>query len=270
MQKAHVHPRIQSRPRRLRGLLLLLSGVVAFLLFAAPVAMADDPIGDTAGSATDTVNDTAGSATDTVNDTAGSATDTVNDTAGSTTDTVNDTAGSATDTVNDTAGSATDTVNDTAGSATDTVNDTAGSATDTVNDTAGSATNAVGANQLAQTGNQGGDTLTSDGGAASNPLRSTPSVASKNTPSELSAPLAHDDPDPQTDPCDEDSSLVCLGVLYGLGDATDTGADVLGTLVRTGAGVVFLAAIALLLGILGTAALAASRSRLTFAPGRAR
>ena len=193
MQEAHVHPRIQRRPRRLRGLLLLLSGVVAFLLFAAPVALADDPIGDLAGSATDTVTNTAGSAT-----------------------------------------------------------------------------NAVGTNQVAQTGNEGGDTLAFDGGAASSLLRSTHSVESGNTPSELSAPLAHDGPDPQADPCDEDSSLVCLGVLYGLGEATDTGADVLGALVRTGAAVIFLAAMALLLGILGTAALAASRSNFSFAPGRAR
>jgi hypothetical protein len=194
---------------------MLPSGVVAFLLFAAPIAMADDPIGDAAGSATDTVNTTAGSATDTVNTTAGSA-------------------------------------------------------TDTVNTTAGSATNAVGANQITQTRSQAGNTLTFDGGTASSPLQSTPSAESRNTPSELSAPLAQDDPDPQTDPCNEDSSLVCLGLLYGLGEATDTGADVLGALVRTGGAVIVLAAIALLLGILGTAALAASRSGFSYAAGRVR
>ena len=92
---------------------------------------------------------------------------------------------------------------------------------------------------------------------------STPSAG--NTPSELSPPPD----DSLTDPCHANSSLVCLGILYGLGEATDTGADVLGVLVRTGAAVVVLAVIALLLGMLGTAALAASRHSFSFAPGRA-
>jgi len=88
--------------------------------------------------------------------------------------------------------------------------------------------------------------------------------------SELSfIPPADHDTDTRTDPCLDDSSLVCLGLLFGLGGVADTGADVLGVLVRTGGAVVVLAAIALFLAILGAAALAASFHRFGLAPTRA-
>jgi hypothetical protein len=141
MQEVCVYPRLQQRRiRPLRVLLLLLPGVLALWLFASPVAMADDPIGDAVGSATDTATSTSGA----VDNSVASSTDTVGSTAGSTTDTVNNTVGSATNTVGSTAGSTTDTVNNTVGSATNTVGSTAGSTTDTVNNTVGSATNTVG------------------------------------------------------------------------------------------------------------------------------
>ena len=103
MQEVYVYPRLQHRRiRPLRVLLLLLPAVLALWLFASPVAMADDPIGDAVGSATDTATST----TDTVNNTVGSTTDTVGDTAGSTTDTVGNAVGSATNTVGKATGSA--------------------------------------------------------------------------------------------------------------------------------------------------------------------
>ena len=135
MQEVHVYPRLQHRRiRPLRVLLFLLPGVLALWLFASPVAMADDPIGDAVGSATDTATSTS----DTVDNTVGSTTDTVGNTVGSTTDTVNNTVGSTTDTVNNTVGSTTDTVGSTAGSTTNTVGNTVGSATNTVGKATGS------------------------------------------------------------------------------------------------------------------------------------
>jgi hypothetical protein len=145
MQGVREYPRLQHRRiRPLRVLLVLLPGVLAFWLFASPVAMADDPIAGAAGSATDATTTTAGSATDAVANTAPSASETVDNTAGSATQTVNNMAGSATNTVGNTVGSTTNTVGSAAGSATGTVGNTAGSATGTVGNTAGSATNTVG------------------------------------------------------------------------------------------------------------------------------
>jgi hypothetical protein len=62
----------------------------------------------------------------------------------------------------------------------------------------------------------------------------------------------------QTDPCEVDQRLVCLGILYGLGDFGDVGAEVLGILVRTGTGAIGLMVLVVALAVGGSAALAAS------------
>jgi len=56
--------------------------------------------------------------------------------------------------------------------------------------------------------------------------------------------------------------LVCLGVLFGLGDFGNVGAKVITSLVQTGVAVLGLAALTLLLAIAGTLALAASSRRM--------
>jgi len=71
-----------------------------------------------------------------------------------------------------------------------------------------------------------------------------------------------DDEVTQGDPCDSDQSLVCLGLLYGLGDFADVGAKVIANLAQTGVGVIGLAALALLLAIAGSSAVAASSRRM--------
>jgi hypothetical protein len=53
--------------------------------------------------------------------------------------------------------------------------------------------------------------------------------------------------------------LVCLGVLYGLGEFGDVGAKVIANLAKTGVAALGLAALALLLAIAGSSALAGSR-----------
>jgi hypothetical protein len=63
----------------------------------------------------------------------------------------------------------------------------------------------------------------------------------------------------QGDPCDENRSLVCLGLLYGLGGFEEGGAKVLGILVTTGAAVIGLMIVSLGLGLMGSALVAVSR-----------
>jgi 4-alpha-glucanotransferase len=64
------------------------------------------------------------------------------------------------------------------------------------------------------------------------------------------------------DPCESDQRLVCLGVLYGLGDFADVGVKVIASLGQTGIAVLGLAALTLLLAIAGSSALAASSRRV--------
>jgi len=102
MQEVYVYPRLQHRRiRPLRALLFLLPGVLALWLFASPVAMADDPIGDAVGSATDTATSTS----DAVDNSVGSTTDTVGNTVGSATNTVGKATGSLGQTAADVSGS---------------------------------------------------------------------------------------------------------------------------------------------------------------------
>ena len=69
--------------------------------------------------------------------------------------------------------------------------------------------------------------------------------------------------EPTTDPCTLDQRLVCLGLLFGLGEFADTGAEVLGdVLANTGVGVIGLTVLTAMLLIAGSAALAASSRRL--------
>jgi len=56
--------------------------------------------------------------------------------------------------------------------------------------------------------------------------------------------------------------LVCLGVLYGLGEFGDVGAKVINSLAQTGVAALGMAALALLLAIAGSLALAASSRRV--------
>jgi len=73
----------------------------------------------------------------------------------------------------------------------------------------------------------------------------------------------------QTDPCEQDESLVCLGVLYGLGEFADAGTEVLGVLVTTGASVIGLVMLAAGLAVAGAWALVAATTALAGMASRA-
>jgi amino acid transporter len=60
------------------------------------------------------------------------------------------------------------------------------------------------------------------------------------------------------DPCVADPSLVCLGLLFGIGDFSDAGAEVLGALALTGIGILLVLAVAGGLLLLGSTALVVS------------
>ena len=72
----------------------------------------------------------------------------------------------------------------------------------------------------------------------------------------------------ESDPCNDDPALVCLGILYEMGGYAKTVTSVLGALATTGIGFVGLMAMALALGTSGSAALVASRRRSAAAAAR--
>jgi hypothetical protein len=250
--------------RRVFGVGLLSTLLLAF---APAVALADDitNIGQTAEQTTQTVGDTAEQTTQTVGDTADQTTQTVGETAEQATQTVNQTTEQTTQTVGDTADQTTQTVGETAEQATQTVGE-AGSALDS--DGAGGS---VGLQSATSDPNGRSNDEVDSGRVRPGPgsHASTLESDSGNTPSELFSTMTKDNRIPESDPCHDDSRLVCLGVLFGLGKFADTGAEVLGALVKTGGVVVFLGALALLFAILGAATLAASSSRVGYELKRA-
>ncbi len=72
----------------------------------------------------------------------------------------------------------------------------------------------------------------------------------------------------ESDPCNDDPALVCLGILYEMGRYAKIVTSVLGALATTGIGFVGLMAMALALGTSGSAALVASRRRSAAAAAR--
>jgi hypothetical protein len=71
------------------------------------------------------------------------------------------------------------------------------------------------------------------------------------------------------DPCDDAVDVICLGLLYGIGDFAPAGAEVLALVAMTGVGVIALALLALGLGAAGSGTLLAARRRGAAALGRA-
>ena len=63
------------------------------------------------------------------------------------------------------------------------------------------------------------------------------------------------------DPCEESAGVVCLGLLFGLGDFADAGNTVLGFLAMTGLGILGLVLLAFGLGAVGSGALVAAGRR---------
>jgi hypothetical protein len=233
-------------PRRVvRGSALL---VLSFVVFAPAKAVADVP--QDLGDATGQVTESAGDATDQVTETAGDATDQVTETAGDATDQVTETAGDATDQVTQTAGDATDQVTQTAGDAIGT------SSSGTLGDTAAGSGTDYDASKHELT--HGVDV---PGG-----IRALNSRAEFTRGVVLTNEVTDEVGEP-TDPCEEQPQLVCLGLLYGVGEFADGGAKVLAFVATTGIAVIGLIAIAVGLGTSGSTLLAMSRRLAASAEG---
>jgi hypothetical protein len=193
-------------------------------------------------------------------------TGTISDPVNAVPDTTNDVTGQVTDTTNDVTGQVTDTTNDVTGQVTDTVGNTAGSVTGDPAHLGSSATTSLTSSQDAgsastdQTGQESvGGSISRSGSSASG----APRWAALRTSEASYVPgggidIRSEDEGLTGDPCESDQRLVCLGVLYGLGDFVDVGAKVIASLVQTGFAALGLAALALLLAIAGSSALAAS------------
>ena len=269
--------------------------VVAIAVVLAPqIALAiDDPTGtttDPVNAVTGTVNDATGQVTST---TTGTTTDPVNAVTGTTTDPVNAVTGTTTDPVNAVTGTTTDPVNAVTGTTTDpvnavtgTVNDATGQITGTVETTAGSVTG-----DPAHLGSSATTSLISPqeaGPTSKDPtgqrLAAGGSISRSGSPS--GAPRfaglrtseanyvpgggidtrSEEEGLTPGDPCESDQRMVCLGVLYGLGEFGDVGGKVIANLAQTGVAALGLAALALLLAIAGSSALAASSRRVASIP----
>jgi uncharacterized protein YjbJ (UPF0337 family) len=247
------------------------------VLLAPQIASATigDAIGDPVNAVTGAANDAVGQVTGAANDATGQVTGTANDATGQVTGTANDAAGQVTGTANDAAGQVTGTANDAVGQVTGTANDAVGQVADTAQTNAAPVTS--GRAGTGPSSSQGAGSVSRDptgqgsiGGSAS---RGGPSASGWLGRAALRASESgsmpgggldtrSDDEVTSGDPCDADQSLVCLGLLYGLGDFADVGAKVIASLAQTGVGVIGLAALALLLAIAGSSAVAASSRRM--------
>src|SRR5215211_4442525 len=229
--------------------------VVAIAVLLAPqIALAiDDPTG--------AISDPVNAVTDTTTDATGQVTDTTTDATGQVTDTTTDATGQVTGTANDATGQVTGTVENAAGSVTGDSAHLGSSATTSLTSSqeAGSAST-----DPAGQGSVGGSISRSGSPASSE----APRWAGLRMSEANYVPAGGIDTGSEDaeltpgDPCESDQRLVCLGILYGLGDFADVGAKVIASLVQTGFAALRLAALALLLAIAGLSALAASSSRM--------
>jgi hypothetical protein len=197
------------------------------------------------------------------------------------TGTVGDTVNQTTETTDDVVNQITETTNDVVNQITETTNDVVNQTTETTNDVVNEVAGTVDGNGPLNTASDGGLGSTSDSSLDPSPNDGTgaaprhgDSTIPKSEPARwwavrgFMAPAvatgyevgsgSEEELESQRDPCEVDQRLVCLGILYGLGDFGDVGAEVLGVLVRTGAGAIGLMVLAVALAIGGYAALAAS------------
>ena len=262
------------------------------LVASADVGDVVNTAADTTGNVVNTAADTTGNVVDTAADTTGNVVNTAADTTGNVVNTAADTTGNVVNTAADTTGNVVNTAADTTGNVVNTAADTTGNVVNTAADTTGNAASTVGDTVGAGSGSVNGGT---PGDHSNGAPRSGPSTTAHNRSSDRirhhTSAASGSDPrwqvrrdayeqehlsvvgyqvgtgsggqEPTTDPCKLDQRLVCLGLLFGLGEFADTGAEVLGNvLANTGVGVIGLMVLTAMLLIAGSAALAASSRRM--------
>jgi hypothetical protein len=246
---------------------------VALFVLGGGVALAD--VGP---DVTQAVVDPLDQVTDAVEDTVDEVTDAVDDTVDGVTQAVDDPVDGVTDAVDNTVDGVTQAVDDTVAAVTEATSNAADGAASTAGAAASSATGSV-RGEEGQTGSPESETERPSDRQASRPNGGlsdsgawVPYGLRDPMPASIPGVVAWNGPfgeqgqvEARTDPCEHDGSLVCLGVLYGLGEFADAGTEVLGILVTTGAAVIGLMVLAAGLAVAGAWALVAASS----APGTA-
>ena len=243
---------VRSGRRHLR--LLVIAGVGLLACLAAPQIASADSLDDVTGTVGDAVNQT----TDTTNEVVNQTTDTTNGVVNQTTDTTNEVVNQTTNTTNEVVNQTTNTTNEVVG-------------TGPLNTASDGGMGSTSRSSLNPSPNDGTGAAPRHGGSTiprSRPARWW-TVRGSTEPAVVAAyelgPGSEEELESETDPCEVDQRLVCLGILYGLGDFGDAGAEVLGVLVRTGTGAIGLMVLVAALAIGGSAALAASSRESSFA-----
>jgi hypothetical protein len=264
--------RRRTRPAKLVG--AITCSFALLMLFMAPWAIADDGLTDAGNTLDETVDETI----EVVDDAADDVTDAVGEVASATGDTVTDASGAT----NDVIGSASES---TGSAELNTRGETNTAPADAIT---GAADGTTGSDTGNGSGGQGGrDTRdrtvitrqdrgdSADSNEAANhgsrrwnpinPLGSTLDNASGGVFVQQSSggSLAA-----KRDPCRDDTSLVCLGLLYGFGKYADHWMNVLGIVATTGIGLIGLMVLSLTLGIAGSGALVTARVRSVVGVGR--
>jgi hypothetical protein len=243
---------IERRISRARRLGLSLAIVTVSISLMPLVASAD--VGDGAvNSATDATGNAVNSATDATGNAVNSATDAT--------------------------GNAVNSATDATGNAVNSATDATGNAVNTAGDTVGAGFGSINGGTLGDHSNGSGPSSATVDERSSDRIGHPTSAASGSHPRWQVRRDAYErehlsvvgyqvgtgsvGQEPTTDPCKLDQRLVCLGLLFGLGEFADTGAEVLGEfLASTGVGVIGLMALTAMLLIAGSAALAASSRRM--------
>lgn len=184
----------------------------------------------------------------------------------------------------------TDAVDDTVDGVTQAVDDTVDAVTEATSNAASGAASTAGAAASSATASVRGEDPTGSSESGTGPgdrQASNPTPGGQTEPVESAwVPYGLREPTPgvvawsgpfaepeqggaQTDPCEQDETLVCLGVLYGLGEFADAGTEVLGVLVTTGAAIIGLMVLAAGLAIAGAWALVAASTAPAGTAGRA-
>jgi hypothetical protein len=286
------------RPTR-RGASLVVAIVcssTALVLFAPASAFADDPLVENVDVALDDplvedvdadLNGTVDDATEVVGDPVDDATEVVGDPVDDASEVVGDPVDDAAEVVGDPVDEVTDPVADPISDANGLATTAGDGVVATSNDAAGqigqTSNQSAGHSPTGPAGGSGGeardafvdDAEGKNGGATrqrerdaqpgeaegwvwkpSDRLQLVRANGSGNVPAVVVATAGED-----ADPCRDDASLVCLGLLYEIGRYARSLSAVFGVVATTGVGIIGLMAIALALGTTGSAALVASRGR---------
>ena len=247
---------VRSGRRHLR--LSVIAGVGLLACLAAPQIASAGSLDDITGTVGDAVNQT----TDTTNEVVNQTTNTTNEVVNQTTNTSNEVVNQTTNTTNEVVNQTTNTSNEVAGTV-----DGSGP----LNTASDGGMGSTSRSSLSPSPNDGTGATPRHGGSTiprSQPARWW-TVRGSTEPAVVAGyvlgPGSEEELESETDPCEVDQRLVCLGILYGLGDFGDAGAEVLGVLVRTGTGAIGLMVLVAALAIGGSAALAASSRESSFA-----